>query len=244
MKFFLFFTSIFSYALAIQFNCTFIISGSSYLDSRYTCVVQSVIYEDNENLTGVTGIHLQNKNNSDVAFLDVRDKTIVTFIPKDMENFFPNISAMRFSRCNISRVNADDLNAFDQLEWIAIESNPIERIPRDFFAKNPKIRVVYFYALKIKHVGTGLLDSLQDLFFANFGANTCISKTASNASEISALIEELLIKCPDIEEVTTTTEFISTTTLASSTEVPTCDFNEVVCNLQDQNKIMNQKSTI
>jgi hypothetical protein len=250
MQFLVFLIPIFSFSSAIEFNCNFTIRSDTLLPSTYACVVTTVNLEGNETLTAVHGTHLENKTNADVRHIEGSFKRNLTFIPKGMENFFPNISALRFSYCNISRVNSDDLNAFDQLEWFAMEGNPIEHIPRNFFAENSKIRVVFLNSNKIKHVGTGLLDSLQDLNHASFAANTCINKWATSANQMPELIEVLRTNCTDIEEETTTT---STTTLATTTipsttvEAPLCgDLNEVVCNLQEQNQILmenNEKMT-
>lgn len=237
-----------SVSAAIEINCIFELSSKNQLPSTYSCIVASITNLSNETLTQVHGNHLPNKTNYDVKFIDNNDKAALNFIPKGMENFFPKISALRFRLCNISRVNANDLDAFDQLTWFALEMNPLEHIPRGFLSQNPKVSVVFFNNNKIKHVGTGLLDSFEDLYYADFISNICINKSVTTATQIPSLIEVLRTNCTDIEDdtTTTTTEIPSTTgssTEISTTENPTCDnINEVVCNLQEQNEILLEKN--
>jgi hypothetical protein len=156
------------------------------------------------------------KTNNDVKFLFFYSPSDVSFIPKGMEIIFPNFMALHFERCNIAKLNGDELRNYRNLEWFGITFNPLENLPQNFFANNPKLRILWMHDNQIKHVGVNLLSSLQQLQWAQFHSNICVHKTAGDHSQVPALTESLNANCSK-----------------------TCyDTTKTVCDLKEQNQIL------
>jgi hypothetical protein len=224
---------------------TFLTSSAFLLESSPTCNVLSMDFSENS-----TYVLSTNLTSSDIA----KVKTIwfyfsgncrqhnLTFIPKGILNVFPNATNLYFAGCAIATLNSDDLEDIPTLEIFVIYNGDIEHVPGDFFVSTPNIKVAAFYVNKIQQVGEGLFENLQSLERVDFRYNSCINERAWNASQIPGLIENLRLKCPEIETTTLSTT-ISTTTL-STTEAPRCsidDFEDFVCGLDEE--IENLKET-
>jgi hypothetical protein len=195
----LFLLAIFTSSSAIVINCKFDNKSFSQLDSFYACAVTSLEIKFKRIITKVNGNHLHGKTNKDVKTLFFEEFSEITFIPRGIENFFPNIFALGFDLCNITQLNAEDLKPLKNLEWFSIERNfYLERIPSKFFANNPKLKALWFSHNNIKHVGVNLLDSLSHLRWVNFVNNPCVNKFATFPSDLIELKEILKINCPDV----------------------------------------------
>jgi hypothetical protein len=125
-------------------------------------------------------------------------------IPKGFLNYFPNFIGLFSWGCPISTLNGDELDEYPNLEFYSQEKSYLVRVPGNFFKSTPKMKVFNFYGKKIQNVGVNLFNHLIYLQQLYFDENTCINKDADSASEVPALIEELIQKCPDIEPETTT----------------------------------------
>jgi hypothetical protein len=221
----------FSIVNAVTFTCYFQDDAWVEVDNQYNCLVDTLGNLDEPELTAVYGTHLSGKSNSDVGTLSMYGQNL-TFFPQRIENFFPNLAAIYFNGNNISSLNGDELN-FPNLVLFGLNDNPaLERIPGNLFSSTRNLQTVYLDNNNIKHVGEGLLDGLN-LNEAYFWNNYCIDQYAEyNSTELAALIETLNNNCTDSETTTTTPE-------------PACgDTNEVVCNLQEQNKEILAKNQI
>lgn len=137
MKVLLLLLAIFSQASTIVFNCTFAVISYNQLPASYTCDPILSNIEDSQELTAVFGVHLSGKNNDDVQLFDLANEcrnANLQFIPLGMEKFFPNLSAIRTSYCNISELSGNELNFYENLEWFGQEFTPLERVPGNFFS--------------------------------------------------------------------------------------------------------------
>jgi hypothetical protein len=224
MNFFIFAQFLFSTAFAFQIQCSFEMYAMTNLPSTYACLSRGLSnITQSESMTAVYGNHMNGKSNDDVGLFFIYNDTTLTFFPKDMEYFFPNLIGLYFNGCNIFTVNGDELNHFGNLSWFSLTFQPnLERIPGNLFAKTPLIYTIYMYSNRIKHVGENLLDSLEHLRYAHFGNNFCVQKVATTRADIPSLIEHLRTNCTD------TTEEIT-----STPSEPTCgDVNEIVCRVE------------
>lgn len=84
-----------------------------------------------------------------------------------------------------------------------ISQNKLVSINGDLFAHTPRIQRLQFEENQIEHVGSGLLDDLEKLEYANFEGNPCISTLAQTPEGIVELKLQLSTKCPPLNETIT-----------------------------------------
>lgn len=200
---FLLIASSYGVHITCQFNYDY---NWAVIGRVYTCSIILMDFSDNStHITGCNGTHIVGKSNAHVQMVNVYSNACPKTIPKGFSNFFPKIIAMRFLNClNLSFLNGDELNEYSNLEWYGHFGSNLKRVPGEFFASNPKMKVIFFDRNKIQHVGKKLLNDLKYLQQAWFISNVCISQGASNPSQIPALTEVLHQDCTDIELETTT----------------------------------------
>ncbi len=222
-------------ANSIEIECEFGTGSWWVIGDIYACGVFSLNFSDDpERVTKISGNHEAGKTNEDVGLVDFYN-FYLKIVPKKFSNFFPKLIALRFFSCPFEILPEDALEEYPNLEVFALHSSNLVRIPGNFFAPTPKIRLVSFsYNNKISHVGEGLLDSLEDLEEAHFRYNLCINKGALNSSQVPALIEALKLNCSDIEPETTTTT--STTFQPPKCEIS--NFEDFVCELEEEIEIL------
>lgn len=229
MKFFVFLIFL-SGASGIFITCDFYYTSWDLIGDTYVCEVTSADFSDNStHITGYNGTHLSGNSSFDVGIVEFNcDYYSLNFttIPKGFLEIFPNKKGLFFESCPINVLNGDELDEYPNLKFFAIYYSNLTRVPGNLFNKTPDLVFVYFALNQIQHVGNGLLDHLQNLQEAYFFGNICISKIASNPSEIPALIEALRQNCPDIE---------TTPTISTSPSPPTTLYNYNDNNLNDNN---------
>lgn len=244
MKFNIFLLAIISTGCAFNLNCTFRMSAIQLLPSVYSCYKFSVSnVNESETLTAVYGTHMEGKSIDDVGFLWLDNAHDFTIFPRGIENFFHNLVALGVRYGNISSLIGDELMPFGNLTWFVLNNNMVERIPGNFFASTPLVHSVWFNNNNIKHVGDNLLDSLSQLGYASFEVNYCVDKIASTSGEVPFLIEHLRNNCSDIETTSESTSTTIETITTTSTQEPSCDINEIICILEEQNQILLQQNS-
>lgn len=243
MKFLIFLLATFSSSRAITLTCNFTMSADLFnLPSKYSCWQPIFSNLDNNVVTAVNGTHMSGKTNNDVQIFYVNDFTSLTFYPRGLETFFPNLIAIDFDRTNISILAGDELDSFSDLKWFRIAFNPnLRNIPSDFFANNLLLETLFIYANGILSLGVNLLNNLSNLSFADFTLNNCTNNNAiaTQPSQIANLIQKLRDDCPDDTTTTTTTTTTTSTTTISTTlpQEPSCgDLDEVVCEMLTENE--------
>lgn len=217
---------------AISLECSFFNYGWG-TGTAYTCSTNQCIFDDSQLLMNVTGVHLANYTNGDVKvviFLSVCQT--LDFIPRGMELFFPTLIGLHFQYTNISTLSGDELYEHENLEWLVLADQRITHIPGNFLSHNPRIQDLWFDVNRISSVGEDFLTSLENANTVIFEGNVCINMNANSPSQIPALIDSLRVNCA---------ETTSTSTTEASTEEPTCDLNETICELKLQNKVLMQK---
>lgn len=224
----------FPHTKAITFTCFYGFKIWTIADTIYTCDWPYLNdMHETEELTAVFGSHPSGFSNLDVKGLYVggRENSRLTFIPRNIETFFPNLVALYFHNNSISNLSGDELNSLGNLVLFGIQFNPaLERLPGNLFSQNRNLKGVFFRESNIKFVGENLLSGL-DLTHAIFVKNFCIDQEVfGSSSEIPALIEVLKTNCTDFDTTTTTTEIWTT---------PCGD----VCSIQTQNQILIEKNS-
>jgi hypothetical protein len=173
-------------------------------------------------------------DNNNIKGLEIENQ-IVHYVPKVTEKFAKRLEDLQIYVCGLKEVRKEDLEQFPQLKDLSLAWNDLQWLEGDLFAFNPKLEVVSFDGnQKLKYIGANLLDSLSELWSANFLSAGCIYFNAFDPEGLEELKAELKTDCKDeptkfkmpVERTTTTTtttEPATVTTLAPSqvSESPT-----------------------
>lgn len=197
MKLLLFLLAL-SSSKAITFHCNFHMMEFHNLPSKYFCEVFSFSNEEHQVTTHVSGFHSMSKRNLDVEgfYINLKGKNF-TYIPKGLEIFFPNLIAIHVDGGNITKLNGDELTQFANLEWFALIKNNLEFVPGNLFAHNKKLRTIFLYDNKIKKIGAGLLDELEDLQSFCFNRNICAEEWPETEADVKVFKKTLKEKCEE-----------------------------------------------
>lgn len=180
---------------SIIFECKYGIGLYDNIGGIYRCHAASFIGED------IQTLHAVNRDESGKSNLDVKgvylnfNGTNIDYIPKGLEDFFPNIIVIIISGGNITKLNGDELNAYENLEYFGIKDNPLESVPGNLFSKNRKLKSVDFCRNKIRFVDPQLLNGLYRLNRVHFEGNICINEKADYAHAIPFVREILGYDC-------------------------------------------------
>lgn len=224
MKNLIFLLAIISSSQAVTLHCNFTDTVQINLPFAYTCYMPIVtITNHTEYLTEVTGDHIFGRSNEDVDLLYILHAVDLTFVPRGIENHFPNLIGIYIRECGVKTLRGDELHPFADMEWVSFRLNPnLQRIPGNFFEQTPKVHTIFFYDNDIRHVGENLLDSLENLRYVNFVWNYCIDMVGNGTAQIQLVIDALKRDCEDIIETTTPR--------------PICGaFEDIICEIQGQN---------
>lgn len=159
-------------ASALTFTCNF-----KFTTLDYTCNDPTISFiNDSEFLTEVNGKHLNKMNNLDVKNLFISGPKELTFFPKGIQNFFPNLNSIKFTKTGIISLNGDEFQAFPDLNLLDFSQNSkLERIPGNSFEFNPLITYIYFNQCNLRFIGEGLFSGLQNLLYLNVQDNFCVN---------------------------------------------------------------------
>lgn len=120
------------------------------LTPKYTCVVHtSPVVKQNTVITSIKGAHLPGKTNSDVQAIIFMSKT-AHFVPKGLNEFFPNLIAMKIVDCGLKSISREDLEGLENLSMMFLNNNELMSLPNDLFAKMPKLQMISMRANKLE----------------------------------------------------------------------------------------------
>lgn len=145
-------------------------------------------------LEDVRGTHKEGFSNADVNYLDIVYQNL-TYLPTNIETFFPNLKGITYFRFNLKQVSANDLKPFPQLAVFTVYGGDITTLD-DLLKYTPNLKWIAFTNNELQHIGENLLGNLA-VQSVNFVRNTCINTAAS--SDRAAIIElnrRLPILCP------------------------------------------------
>jgi Leucine-rich repeat (LRR) protein len=202
---------------AIIFDCDFSEADFTHFSSIYICSVFNYTDESNQALTQVRGNTESSKTYADVKgiYLNLEGKNL-TFIPKGLENFFPNLSGIFIYHGNITNLNGDELKEYKNLEWFAIEFNPIKKVPRNLFANKSRLKTIFLDNNEITQIEAGMFDGLNNLEKVYLSHNLCINIDAESPSDIEKLKSSLMQSCANVEATTGSSPILRFETLTES----------------------------
>lgn len=182
-------------ASTMKLNCRYDYS----LSNTYTCVA-TVSFEDDDvqNVTEISQNHIDGLSAVNVKSLQINNQEIA-FMPRGVENFFPQLSFLRIFETKIYKISPEDLK-LTELRKLAVHNGFIETLSSDIFKYAPKLNHINFSYNNLKHVSRNFLGSLT-LNSAYFQGNPCINLYGENIAKIKRQLE---LFCPpklDTQEI-------------------------------------------
>lgn len=184
-------------SLSITLNCQFI---DLEFCSSSTCLQQCkavnlIITKPNQT---VTKIFTNIPKVEEVRVLKMHDQ-IVHHLPTSLESFFPELNVLQIWSCGLKSLSQSDLKVFENLHELSVSGNDIEVLASNVFSENSKLTKLDFSRNNLKHIGFNLLTPLDNLIFADFYQNFCISD--GSRSRKTDLIKNLRKSCKPTQEM-------------------------------------------
>lgn len=175
---------------------------SEFVGPRYGCIGLSDIdfSGSNDTVLNITGDHQEGQNHTDVEglFLSTSELEVM---PKNLDSFFPNLVAVRWTFGNLISISAEDL-PFPNLRVLQLDIHRIVSLDGDAFQYTPLLQQFTLSGNRLAHVGYNTFSHLKNLESLDLLANTCINSIASTRQEVENLLDQLLERCPPLEGTT------------------------------------------
>lgn len=166
----------------------------------FFCHADVIASESETTITDVTGALPDGKTREDVKAIFMPNYTIADVFPKGIEKFFPNVIIIDFLDGGLTKITAEDLEPFENLEGFALAGHSIISLDENLFQHNKKLIWIDLSKNKIEHVGKDIFKGLTSLADIDMTDNSCLSANATTPEDIKILESDLLVKCPPIEK--------------------------------------------
>jgi hypothetical protein len=159
--------------------------------TRYTCVVNNLRTSlQDRKVTGVAGVHLNGKTNSDVKQVFISEQNC-PYLPLDLGYKFNNLEVFYAMRSKVEELTGDELNGMNKLKIFDVSHNLITNLTANFFKGHKTIEIISFYECRLRFVEEGALDHLVNLQQGHFDLNKCINYRGDTPSKIETLKREI-----------------------------------------------------
>lgn len=167
----------------------------------YSCNNAEITFsaDASRNVTAITGGHQAGKDNSYVYGIRLSNLTQLTFMPRLLETWFPNMYAIQISNTNLFQLSQADLKPFPQLLFFKAYGSNLETIDANLFAYNPLLRSISFNSNHIKNIGKDTFTNLNQLSELFLSGNDCINKWSDTRDGVVALTAQLPNLCPPLQ---------------------------------------------
>lgn len=186
---------------AITFDCRFVVSPWMAIGLNYQCQTKPFDVESSQYVTNISGVHMDNKTNVDVIAIHISNCADLSYIPKGIGHFFPNLIGIYLEGCGIVSLNGTELNEYPQLKLFALEKSPLHYVPGNLFSHNHDMLLISFGENKINATGRNLLSNLMQLSEVYFEDNICINGNATTIQDIPQFNEKLNRDCSIASEM-------------------------------------------
>lgn len=188
--------------------------GSEHPRTYHQVFFCNGVAEPSGNLASLVDITIKGdvaeKTYSDIEIMHIEatlsplNYTPFTNIPSNMGKLMPKLTGVSFNFRMMSSVTAEDLKQFPNITYLVITNSRIASLDGDLFKYTPHIKALSLQGNQIESVGQNLLENLNDLQWANFLYNPCISFVAGITQELEWLKSNLTLECPPKETTTAT----------------------------------------
>ncbi|KAG5666531.1 hypothetical protein PVAND_014551 [Polypedilum vanderplanki] len=91
------------------------------IHNQYTCDTTNIPTSSGIMVTNVVGSHLSDKTNNDVTIVDFYGNRTLSFFPRNLSHFFPNLIGIRIMYATVEELNGDELAEFgERFQWIVV----------------------------------------------------------------------------------------------------------------------------
>lgn len=175
-------------------------------------IVRTSEIETSKVLTNVnTATYPFGRNASQVQIIYIQKCSNLTYIPRRMKVFFQNFYAIQLQDCGIQSLESSDFKSYENLRFLALVRNKLERIPGNLFSLTPQINDFWAQSNQIKSVDENALSNAPLLRHVDLANNICTSGYALSREEVLQLSHELKWTCGNYQ---TTTDYRTTTITA------------------------------
>lgn len=178
---------------AVTFECEYVTTSWPNTRNVYSCDVQSITADSNEDILTVTGNHYKGKGDSDVKFLNVALE--INSIPKNVGNTFKKLKGVQFWYTGLKYISADDLKQFTKLEVLSFYGNELKILDDYLLTNNSKLKWIDFRNNSISYIGSNLLKNMDNIEKVFFSGNICIDRNAETAKAVKELVKLLPTLC-------------------------------------------------
>jgi len=160
---------------------------------------------DSDILTTVNGIHQSGRSHIDVLGLFIIHQTM-GFFPRNVEAFFPKITAFKFYGTGIFEITNNHLSPFPNLTYLDLDLNLITALDSDLFSGIELMKVISLNANKLMYIGHDFLSNgtatITNLLMRN---NICVHDAATTpGSAVDYLVLRLRANCqPSTSQIET-----------------------------------------
>lgn len=186
-------------AESVTIQCEFQQVSWVVIGINYDCLGNFISGGDGSTISEVTGSHIDGWDNSDVGSVNFQGQQILTRIPSNLHEFFPNLIGIQFYSGILSVITAEDLAPFPELQVLGLSLNQIVRLESDLFRNSPRLRWVSFYSNQLTSVGSNLFAGTY-IETAFFQFNPCINVYADSPAAIADLERQLPVQCPLVSQ--------------------------------------------
>lgn len=177
-----------------MFDCTYSFSNLFVTGFVYQCRAVVANSGSATAVERVTGAHLFDNENKDVAHLYLQDQN-VNRIPTNLGEIFPNLEAISWYNSKLTYLSADDLKPFPSLTFFGAWMNQLTTLEDGLFRFTRNLGYIDFDNNLLENVSYDLLDGLENLEAADFSSNTCIDFYADTPESIEELKTKIMQGC-------------------------------------------------
>lgn len=200
MLFALFFLLIAASSNAIQLNCRYLDQNWIIAGNIYTCAATINNSGNGTAVTGVSQNHLSGRTDINVQAVTLNNNSL-TFLPSNIDEFFPNLRVIQMINTNLKSLISDDLKPFPRLEAIGFYNNQIETLDGDLFEHTPLLQHINFAGNSLTNVGPNIFTPVPLLRQMHLSGNLCTQEIANSTSEVLRMSLRLRYQCPPSREM-------------------------------------------
>lgn len=122
----------------------------------------------------------------------------IKFFPSNLAEIFPNLKKIHIFNAGMIEITSNDIKNFNNLEVLVINESNIEKIEKDLFKFNKKMRRIAFINNKVRIIEEGAFDDLPELKSLTFSGNPCHGSD-NESEELEVVKMKLYDECRAVD---------------------------------------------
>lgn len=189
-------------SFSYDITCNFKNGASDGPFGNYFCEVASdpKITSKDIVISNIHGGHQGTQKHADVIGFKVEGKTF-NYFPTGIKKNLPNIEVFYVENSKLMEIQQKELKPFTKLTKLFLGENLIKELEKDLFKYNSKIEKIRLHNNRIQVVHPKVFSGLTLLSFVSLYDNKCISRIATDLTQVQKLSNELRTVCSKPEFV-------------------------------------------